>query len=95
MQTVRQQMIALLSQGVHSARGLSQMLRIQEKEVYGHLSHIARSVVSQRQRLVVIPSRCLVCGYVFDKRKRLTRPGRCPRCKGERIEEPRYQVVEA
>ncbi len=86
-------MIALLSQGVHSARGLSQMLRIQEKEVYGHLSHIARSVVPQRQRLVVIPSRCLMCGYVFDKRKRFTRPGRCPRCKRERIEEPRYQVV--
>lgn len=93
MQTVRQQMIALLSQEVHSARGLSQLLRIQEKEVFGHLSHIARSVASQRLRLVVIPSRCLVCGYVFDKRKRLTRPSRCPRCKGERIEDPRYQVV--
>lgn len=93
MQTVRQQMITLLSQEVFSARDLSQMLRIQEKDVYSHLSHIARSVVSQKRRLVVIPSRCLVCGYVFDSRKRFTRPGRCPRCKGERIKEPRYQVV--
>jgi predicted Zn-ribbon and HTH transcriptional regulator len=86
-------MITLLSQGVCSARDLSQMLHIQEKEVYSHLSHIARSVVSQSHRLVVIPSRCLVCGYVFDNRKRFTRPGRCPCCKGERIEEPRYEVV--
>ncbi|MCK4729633.1 MAG: transcriptional regulator [Desulfobacterales bacterium] len=93
MRTLRQQMITLLSHGVCSARDLSQMLRIQEKEVYSHLSHIARSVVSQRHRLVVIPSQCLVCGYLFDKRKRFTRPGRCPRCKGERIEEPRFQVV--
>ncbi len=93
MQTIRQKMISLLSQQVCSARELSQMLGIQEKEVYLHLSHIARSVVSRRRSLVVIPSQCLVCGYVFHKRKRLTRPGRCPLCKGERIEEPRYQVV--
>lgn len=86
-------MVTLLFQEVCSARDLSQMLGIEEKEVYSHLSHIQRSVASQRQRLVVIPSRCLVCGYVFDKRKRFTRPGRCPRCKAERIQEPRYQVV--
>lgn len=93
MQTIRQQMIALLSEQVCSARDLSQMLSIEEKEVYSHLSHIARSVVSRRHRLVIIPSRCLACGYVFANRKRFTRPGRCPRCKGERIEEPKYQIV--
>lgn len=93
MQTIRQQMTALLSQRVCTAGDISRMLRIQEKEVYDHLSHIARSVVSQGHRLVVTPSECLVCGYVFDKRKRFTRPSRCPRCKGERIQEPRYEVV--
>jgi hypothetical protein len=93
MQTIRQQMITFLSQGVYSARGLSQMLSIQEKEVYSHLSHVARSVVSQGNRLIVIPSQCLACDYVFDERKRFTRPGRCPRCKGERIEHPRYQIA--
>lgn len=86
-------MMTLLSQDVYSARDLSQMLSIREKEVYSHLSHIARSVASQSLRLIVIPSRCLGCGHVFDKRKRFTKPGRCPRCKGERIEHPRYQVV--
>lgn len=93
MQTVRQQMIALLSETVSSARNLSQLLSIQEKEVYGHLPHIARSVAAQKRRLVVIPSQCLSCGYVFNDRKRFTRPGRCPRCKGERVDEPKYQVV--
>jgi predicted Zn-ribbon and HTH transcriptional regulator len=93
MQTIRQQMITLLSQGKYSARDLSHMLSIQEKEVYSHLSHIARSVASQSHTLIVIPSRCLICEYVFDERKRFTRPGRCPRCKGERIEHPRYEVV--
>ncbi|MBW2019254.1 MAG: transcriptional regulator [Deltaproteobacteria bacterium] len=93
MQTIRQQMITLLSKAMCSARDLSQMLGIQEKEVYGHLPHIARSVASQKQQLVIRPSRCLVCGYVFDNRKRFARPSRCPCCKKERIDEPRYQVI--
>jgi len=93
MQTIRKKMITLLLQGDHSARGLSQILSIQEKEVYSHLSHVERSVLAQQRKLVIVPSECLTCGYVFDKRKRFTRPGRCPRCKGERIQDPRYEVV--
>jgi predicted Zn-ribbon and HTH transcriptional regulator len=93
MQTIRKQIMTLLSQGDRSARGLSQILRIQEKEVYSHLSHIERSVLAQKRKLVIIPSECLSCGYVFDERKRFTRPGRCPRCREERIEAPRYEVV--
>ncbi len=86
-------MILLLSEGDCTARDLSQILGVREKEVYAHLVHIARSVVPQRQRLLVIPSECLSCGYVFDARKRFTKPGRCPTCKGERIQEPRYRIV--
>jgi predicted Zn-ribbon and HTH transcriptional regulator len=83
----------LLSQGEHGTRDLSQMLSIREKEVYEHLSHIARSVNSQRQRFVVIPAACGSCGYVVDTRKRFTKPSRCPRCRSERIRGPRYRIV--
>lgn len=86
-------MILLLSEGNCTARDLSQILGVREKEVYAHLVHIARSVVPLRQRLLVIPSKCLSCGYVFDTRKRFTKPGRCPICKGERIQEPIYRIV--
>ncbi len=86
-------MILLLSEGNCTARDLSQILGVREKEVYAHLVHIARSVVPQRQRLLVIPSKCLSCEYVFDTRKRFTKPGRCPICKSERIQEPRYRIV--
>ncbi|MDY6952552.1 MAG: ArsR family transcriptional regulator [Thermodesulfobacteriota bacterium] len=86
-------MILLLSQGEWTARDLSQALRISEKEVSFHLSHVARSVASQHKRLRMAPSSCLSCGYVFDTRKRFTRPGRCPRCKGERIREPKYRIL--
>jgi predicted Zn-ribbon and HTH transcriptional regulator len=93
MQTIRQKIISTLSAGNHSARGLSQILRIREKEVYSHLEHIERSAASKNLKLVIIPSECLACGYVFDDRKRFTRPGRCPRCREERIEDPRYEVI--
>jgi predicted Zn-ribbon and HTH transcriptional regulator len=93
MPTTRQQMILLLSEGNCTARDLSQTLGVREKEVYAHLAHIARSVVPKGQRLLTISSRCLSCGYVFDTRKRFTKPGRCPKCKSERIEEPRYRII--
>ena len=93
MPTIRQQMIALLSQGEYGARDLSQTLGIREKEVYDHLLHVARTVASQKQQFKVIPSRCLTCGHVFYNRKRFNKPSRCYRCKNERITEPRYQVV--
>ena len=86
-------MILLLSEGSFTARNLSQILGVQEKEVYGHLAHIARSVVTEKQRLQIDPSRCLSCGYVFHSRKRYKKPGRCPRCKSERIEDPKYRII--
>ncbi|NIN00932.1 MAG: ArsR family transcriptional regulator [candidate division Zixibacteria bacterium] len=92
MQTIRKQMIVLLSKKEMSARELSQAVGIREKEVYEHLSHIARSVAAQGEKLNIRPSRCLVCGYVFQDRKRFTRPSRCPRCKRSHIQEPTYRV---
>lgn len=91
-QTIRQQMIELLSRGSYGTRDLSKILRIPEKDVPDHLAHIARSLSPQKKKLVTIPCRCQVCGYVFDNRKRFTKPGRCPHCRGERIQEPRFQI---
>ncbi len=93
MPTIRQQMIELLSKGEYGAGELSKVLGIREKEVYEHLLHVARTVVSQKRRLKVIPSRCLNCGRAFTNRTRMNRPGRCYYCKNERITEPRYQVI--
>jgi len=92
VQTIRQQIIELLSQSECNAREVSQSLRISEKEVYAHLGHIAKSVISKKKKLIVTPSCCLDCGYTFADRRRFTKPGRCPRCRGEHIVEPRYRI---
>ena len=94
MVTVRQQIISLLSQKEMDARALSREVRIREKEVYDHLVHIARSLAAKNKRLTVRPSRCLLCDYVFEDRKRLTRPGRCPRCKSTRLQNPVFSIAE-
>jgi predicted Zn-ribbon and HTH transcriptional regulator len=92
METIRQQMIVLLSDREMSAREVSQSIGISEKEVYEHLPHIARSLAAQGKKLIIEPAECLACGYVFKDRKRFTRPGRCPRCKKSHLDEPKYRI---
>ena len=93
MPTIRQQITDLLSQGEYDIRDLSQILGIQEKEIYLHLPHVAKSVASQKKKLRIRASACLACGYKFKDRKRFTKPGRCPGCKSERIQPPTYQIL--
>jgi predicted Zn-ribbon and HTH transcriptional regulator len=93
MKTLRKQMMMLLSNNEMSAREISSAVGIGEKEVYGHLSHVARSIKSMGQKLVINPAECLGCGYVFEKRKRFTSPGRCPICKSEYIKQPLYKII--
>ena len=65
MGTTRHQIMECLSEKAMSAIELSQELGIREKDVYEHLPHIARSVSTQRKRLVIHPAQCLSCGYLL------------------------------
>ncbi|RJR40747.1 MAG: transcriptional regulator [Desulfobacteraceae bacterium] len=90
--TVRQRITQLLEQEELTARDISQRLGIREKEVYDHLIHISRTMIARGKKLRVPPFACLSCGYVFKERDRFTRPGRCPRCRGTRIQMPVYRL---
>lgn len=92
-QTIRQKMATLLNDRDMSARDLSQAIGIREREVYDHLPHVARSASAQKRKLVVLPFCCMSCGYVFEERRRFTRPGRCPRCKKTHVETPIFRLV--
>ncbi len=92
MKTIRQLLIDSLSQGEMTAIDLSQDVGIPEKEVYEHLPHIARSVAAQGKTLWITPARCLKCSFVFEGRKRFTRPGRCPKCRDTHIQSPSYMI---
>jgi transcriptional regulator len=90
---MRQQIIALLTEGEMDARELSRGVGIKEKEVYEHLAHIARSLAAQGSKLTIRASECLHCGYVFKDRRRFTRPGRCPRCRQSHLTSPLYHIT--
>jgi hypothetical protein len=89
--TIRQRMVQMLTEGEYTARDLSQILHIREKEVYEHLPHVQRSL-GNTVNLMARPPACLECGFVFNKRTRLTTPGRCPVCRAERISEPVFGI---
>jgi len=91
-QTIRQKIFLLLNDKVMTAREISQAIGIREREVYEHLPHIALSAMAQQRKLVVLPFGCMSCGYVFEERKRFTRPSRCPRCKKTHLETPTYRL---
>jgi hypothetical protein len=93
MKTIRQRMITLLEEEPLTARDLSKRVGIREREVFEHLSHIARTVMAQGKTLAVQPYRCLGCGYTFEDRKRYTRPSRCPRCKNSQLDSARYRII--
>ena len=92
MKTIRKEIISLLEHKEMNAREISTAVGVGEKEVYTHLFHIARSIKHQRKKLIITPAKCLGCGYVFEKRKRFTRPSRCPICKSEHIQNPMYRI---
>lgn len=93
-ETLRQRLRALLAGPPLSLREISGAARISEKDALGHLEHLERSLRRQGGELVVAPAECGRCGFVFSKRERLKKPGRCPVCRGEVIHEPLFRVRE-
>ena len=91
--TIRRQIIEALKENNLSALELSQLIGIREREVYDHLDHIKRTISRKGENLIVTPSSCLKCGYTFAQRARLTKPSRCPLCKGTRLTRPTYRIV--
>jgi predicted Zn-ribbon and HTH transcriptional regulator len=91
MLTIRQKMIRLLEQETMSARELSKALSISEKEIIAHLDHAAKSVQPPK-RLIIEPSTCQRCGFVFRNRRRFSSPSRCPECRHEGITRPEFSI---
>ena len=93
--TVRHKIVSLLSDHASSARQISLELRIPEKEICDHLEHIRKTMHKGALHLRVEPASCHRCGFVFRKRDRLKKPGKCPLCRSELIADPLFAVVRA
>lgn len=90
--TKRRELMRLLARYELSARELSGMAGMPEKEVVAHLEHIARTVRRGGERFRVVPASCRLCGYTFRKRGRYSTPGRCPACRQGALDPPVFSI---
>ena len=91
-ETVRESIRQALRAAPASARELSAIVGVREKDVAEHLEHLGRSSGHRGERLVVEPATCVACGYQFRDRARLSRPGACPSCRSTRIDPPVFRI---
>jgi len=89
--TLRKHLIEVLSAEPRSVSRLARELRLPRADVEDALRHMLRSARAAGHRIVVLPARCRSCGFTFDEDK-LTKPGKCPSCRGSRIFEPQISL---
>jgi len=94
-ETTRQRLARWLERDEYDFEELRAALRVPVKALEEHLRHLERSARGRGQRLRVAPPRCRDCGFDFPGRggRRLRAPGRCPKCRGERIDPPRFHLT--
>ena len=89
--TVRRQLIEVLSHEPKSVSSLARELGMTRGDVEDDLRHAVRSAHAAGYHIDVLPARCKACGFIFDT-ERLTKPSKCPACKGTRLFEPMIRV---
>ncbi|MCX5717128.1 MAG: transcriptional regulator [Nitrospirae bacterium] len=94
-ETIRRSIISIIEGQTLSAKEISGSVSIPEKEVYEHLEHIRKTVNTIDAHLVITSAECAKCGFVFRKRERLKKPGKCPICRSEFIHEPLFLIKKA
>jgi predicted Zn-ribbon and HTH transcriptional regulator len=91
-ETIRKKIMDIIEGNPFSARDISGEVGISVREVSDHLEHIQKSISRGDYHLVITPAECKKCGFVFRKRERLKKPGKCPVCRGESIQEPLFSL---
>lgn len=89
-ETIRQKIVSLLQDKTLSVRDISIYVMVSEKDIYEHLEHIQRN--KRDYPLHITPASCKKCDFVFRKRDKLKKPGKCPVCRSELIKEPLFSI---
>ena len=90
----RKELIEALTSGPHSPSSLSRLMGIERRDIEEELLHAIRSARAAGHGVSIVPARCKACGFLFGE-DRLTKPSRCPACKGSRIFEPLISLTTA
>lgn len=74
-----------------SVSSVARDLGLKRGDVEEDLRHVIRSARAAGERVVIIPAKCKQCGFVFAEEK-LSKPGKCPHCRGTRIFEAQVAI---
>jgi transcriptional regulator len=87
----RKNLIELLTEQPRSVSSIARELGLRRGDVEDDLRHAVRSAVAAGHRVEILPARCRTCGFTFGG-DRLSKPGKCPVCRGTRLFEPQIRV---
>jgi transcriptional regulator len=71
---------------------LARELGLTRRDIEDDIRHVVRSARAAGYRVIVEPARCKSCGFTFAEDK-LSKPGKCPACRGSRLFEPVIQIL--
>lgn len=90
--TFRKDLVTILSAQPRSVSSLARELGLKRGDVEDDLRHMIRSARAAGHRVVIEPAQCRSCGFTFGDEK-LSKPGKCPRCRGTWIYEAQVKVM--
>ena len=91
MAAFRKQLLDMLAAEPRTASSLARELQLDRRTMEEDLRHMIRSARAAGHRVIVEPARCKSCGFEFGA-ERLSKPGRCPECRGTWLFEPLLRV---
>ncbi|MGH0036877.1 MAG: transcriptional regulator [Myxococcota bacterium] len=93
-ETVRRRLARWLAERDCDFEELRSALALSASRLESELRHVQRSARGAGGRLHVEPPRCRACGFAFPGResRHLHPPGRCPRCRSQRIDPPVFRL---
>jgi predicted Zn-ribbon and HTH transcriptional regulator len=90
--TLRKDLVTMLSTQPRSVSSLAREMGLRRGDMEEDLRHALRSARAAGHQVSVIPARCRSCDFVFDEQK-LSKPGKCPSCRGTRLYEPQIFIA--
>ena len=75
-----------------SVSSIARELGLTRGDIEDDMRHLIRSAAAAGHTVSIRPARCRTCGFVFGEEK-LSKPGKCPRCRGTRLFEPMIQIT--